>query len=126
MNLDLFELIAFIFYIVVIGAFAVISVIMAIKIVKLSRKNAQLTLDRNIYYEQLSKIKDDQSDIAAEETRGYIKFVSDSRDKAFEYIEDVQQALMVYDVALNTDDAKIINEAYKKLISFLPKDDMVS
>jgi hypothetical protein len=46
--------------------------------------------------------------------------VSDSRDWAFTYIEDVQQAIQAYDVALSTDDAVVINIAYKKLISFLP------
>jgi hypothetical protein len=61
-----------------------------------------------------------------ENTEGFLRFVSESREWAFEYIEDVQQALLAYDIALSTDDAKIINDAYKKLISFLPDDDVVS
>jgi hypothetical protein len=71
------------------------------------------------HIEQLESAKDSAE---AESTEGFLKFVSQSRDWAFTYIEDVQQALTVYDVALNTDDAKIINDAYNKLISFLPDD----
>lgn len=71
---------------------------------------------------QLEKIKNNTD---VEKTDGFLKFISDSRDWAFQYIEDIQKALDEYDAALNTDDATIINEAYKKLIDFLPKDDVV-
>lgn len=124
-TIDPFDFAAFIIYLVVIGALAVLSIFLSIKIVKLGRMNAQLKVDLNIYFEKLVEMMDSQDSQAVEETQGFLKFVSDSRDKAFEYIEDVQQALLAYDIALNTDDAKIINEAYKKLISFLPKDDLV-
>jgi hypothetical protein len=72
--------------------------------------------------EELMSVDDAQK---IENTDGFLKFVSDSRDWAFKYIEDVQEALRKYDDALHTDDAKIINEAYSKLIDFLPKDDVV-
>lgn len=124
-TIDPFDFAAFIIYLVVIGALAVLAIFLSIKIVKLGRMNAQLKVDLNIYFEKLVEMMDSQDSQAVEETQGFLKFVSDSRDKAFEYIEDVQQALLAYDIALNTDDAKIINEAYKKLISFLPKDDLV-
>lgn len=124
-TIDPFDFAAFIVYLVVIGALAVLAIFLSIKIVKLGRMNAQLKVDLNIYFEKLVEMMDSQDSQAVEETQGFLKFVSDSRDKAFEYIEDVQQALLAYDIALNTDDAKIINEAYKKLISFLPKDDLV-
>lgn len=124
-TIDPFNFAAFIIYLVVIGALAVLAIFLSIKIVKLGRMNAQLKVDLNIYFEKLVEMMDSQDSQAVEETQGFLKFVSDSRDKAFEYIEDVQQALLAYDIALNTDDAKIINEAYKKLISFLPKDDLV-
>lgn len=72
--------------------------------------------------EQLESARDSDT---VESTEGFLRFISESRDWAFTYIEDVQQALMAYDVALSTDDAKIINEAYKKLISFVPDDDVL-
>lgn len=90
------------------------------------RKIRKLNIDKAIIMGELAKILDKQDNKAIEETEGFLKFISESRDWAFTYIEDIQQALQVYDVALSTDDAKIINDAYKKLISFLPEDDMVS
>lgn len=106
--------------------FAIAAVALLIYAAGRERKVRQLSLDKAIIMGELAKILDKQDNKAIEETEGFLKFVSDSRDWAFTYIEDVQQALMVYDVALSTDDAKIINDAYKKLISFLPEDDMVS
>lgn len=93
---------------------------------RLTAKATQATIDRMAAMDMLYNLMDEQQNANVEQTDGFVKFISDSRDWAFTYIEDVQQALMAYDVALNTDDAKIINEAYNKLISFLPEDDMVS
>lgn len=125
MNIDPFDFAAFVIYLVVIGALAVLCIILGVKLVQLSRINAQLRVDMNVYFEKLIEMMDDQDSQAIEETQGFLKFISDSRDKAFEYIEDVQQALLAYDIALSMDDAQVLNEAYKKLISFLPKDDLV-
>ena len=74
-----------------------------------------------------------------EDTDGFLKFVSDSRDWAFEYIEEVQKALAEFDevvapqlewattygtlagesVHINT--VNTISEAYIKLKTVLPK-----
>lgn len=93
-----------------------------VKIRKLNAENTQLHVDQLIYMSKLAEMVSERDNKSIEQTEGFLKFVSDSRDWAFQYIEDVQQALMVYDVALNTKDAKIINDAYKKLIDFLPED----
>lgn len=103
-----------------------IIIALLIKNRRLTARATQATIDRMAAMDMLYNLMDEQQNTSVEQTDGFIKFISDSRDWAFTYIEDVQQALMVYDVALNTDDAKIINEAYKKLISFLPEDDVVS
>jgi len=70
---------------------------------------------------------------------GFLKFVSDSRDWAFQYIEEVQEALSEFDKAVaprfewsktygqavgdnvHSDAIKTISEAYDKLKSVLPK-----
>lgn len=101
-------------------------IFLAIKNRRLNAKATQATIDRMAAMDMLYNLMDEQQNTSVEQTDGFIKFISDSRDWAFTYIEDVQQALMVYDVALSTDDAKIINEAYKKLMSFLPEDNVVS
>lgn len=83
----------------------------------------QSELDRIKIMVQLEKV---QGSNEIEKTDGFLKFVSDSRDWAFQYIEDIQHALLAYDIALNTNDAATINVAYKNLIAMLPNDDVVS
>lgn len=86
--------------------------------------NAQLLLDRN---ELLKKLEQSMAiNNGIEKTDGFLKFISESRDWAFTYIENVQQAISDYDVALSSNNAKLINESYNKLVDFLPKDNMVS
>lgn len=100
-------------------------IILLVKNRRLLRKSVSLEMNNLILLAKFEEMSNSISEKSIEESEGFLKFVSDSRDWAFTYIEDVQQALMVYDVALNTDDAKIINEAYKKLMSFLPDEDNV-
>jgi hypothetical protein len=92
---------------------------------KREKQVRQLTLDKAILITEFAKVLEKQNNQSIEETEGFLKFVSDSRDWAFTYIEDVQQAIQAYDVALSTDDAVVINIAYKKLISFLPDEGLV-
>lgn len=122
MSLTILEIVL----IVMTSLFAISTVALLVYAAKGERKIRQLTIDKAIFMGELAKMLEKQDNKAIEETEGFLKFISESRDWAFTYIEDVQQALQVYDVALSTDDAKIINDAYKKLISFLPEDNMVS
>ena len=105
--------------------FAITSTMFLVSTAKRQKEIKVLTLDKAILITEFAKVLEKQNNQSIEETDGFLKFVSESRDWAFTYIEDIQQALMVYDVALGTDDAKVINDAYKKLISFLPDDDLV-
>jgi hypothetical protein len=105
--------------------FAITSTMLLISTAKKEKQVKMLTLDKAILITEFAKVIEKQNNQSVEETEGFLKFVSESREWAFTYIEDIQQALMAYDVALSTDDAKIINDAYKKLISFLPDDDLV-
>jgi hypothetical protein len=112
-------------------AFSAMSIFIAILlflVIKLALDNKRLfaqavqsETDRMMTVIQLEKM---QGSNDVEKTDGFLKFVSDSRDWAFQYIEDIQKALVEYDAALNTDDAKIINEAYSKLMGMLPDDEL--
>ena len=93
---------------------------------RLASENRNLAVEKYALLTRLQEFTDKENVTQVENTDGFLRFISESRDWAFEYIEDVQQALLAYDIALHTDDAKIINEAYTKLISFLPNDDVVS
>lgn len=74
-----------------------------------------------------------------EDTDGFVKFISQSRDWAFEYIEQVQKALAEFDEqvapqlewattygtlageSVHTNTVNTISEAYKKLKTVLPE-----
>lgn len=56
------------------------------------------------------------------ETEGFIKFLSESREWAFEYIEDVQKSISILSEAMTSGDEQQINKAYEELVSYLPND----
>jgi hypothetical protein len=134
MTIDPFEFAAFVIYLAVVGSLLVVIILMSIKLIRLNKINGQLKVDLNIYFEQLVKALDSQDSQAIEETQGFIKFVSESRDKAFEYIANVQEAIENYrriaDVVplshdMTVEQAKKLSEAYDKLMDFLPKEDLI-
>lgn len=84
----------FILFIVILAIFVVESVRLRVVNRKLFAKLVQSELDRNAISDKLNKIILEHS---AEKTDGFLRFVSDSREKAFEYIEEVQDALKVFD-----------------------------
>ncbi len=50
----------------------------------------------------------------------FVRFLSDSREMAFTYIEDVQAAIADLRIAMDQDDEEQISNAYHKLLTFLP------
>jgi hypothetical protein len=82
---------------------------------------AQLVIDKTTLLDELSKanfITDNSSDL----NDGFIKFLSESRDMAFEYISDVQESIESLKRAMDLRDEAMITESYTKLISFLPSE----
>jgi len=122
---DIQNLAVFLIGIITFGAVLIDAIRMRIKLRNVSLKLVQSETNGITYMIKLAEMVDERDKKSIEQTEGFLKFVSDSRDWAFQYIEDVQDALNEYDAALNTDDANIINEAYKKLIGFLPNDNVV-
>lgn len=92
------------------------SIILRIRRRALLRSIAQLTFENLAMEDELSKIPSIPS-----ETEGFIRFLSESREWAFTYIEDVQSALEDLRNALDTKNDEEINLAYQKLITFLPE-----
>ena len=90
----IFELIAFSVFIVLFFALLVHNYILASKKRKLLSIIAQLEVDKKIFYQKLSELMDVKQTITdVEQTEGFLKFISKSRDWAFKYIEDVQAAI---------------------------------
>lgn len=101
-------------------------IMLAYKSRKLLHRAAQAEMDKFFILAKLDNLIQTSDNKSIEESDGFVKFLSESRESAFEYIEDIQMALRAYDIALGLDDAKVLNEAYKKLISFLPEDEDAS
>jgi hypothetical protein len=74
-----------------------------ISVVKLRIKNRKLaasllqaTLDQNILLTKLAEELKKKEDVSVEKTEGFLKFISESRDLAFTYIEAMQEALVKF------------------------------
>jgi hypothetical protein len=78
-------------------------VTLLISVVKLRLKNRKLaaellqaTLDQNILLTRLAEELKKKEEVSVEKTDGFLKFISDSRDMAFEYIETMQEAIVKF------------------------------
>lgn len=92
-----------------------------------------MTIDAGIISVEFQKLLSEKQLKPLEETQGFIKFISDSRDWAFTYIEDVQNAIEEYrniaDVVpiskdMTIEQAEQLSKAYDKLIDFLPTEEV--
>jgi effector-binding domain-containing protein len=99
----------------------------------------QSEMDKHLILQKLEQVSKELSTKQLSETDGFVKFISQSRDWAFEYIEEVQKALIEFDEEIapklewantygkvtgdtvHTETIKTISEAYDKLKLVLPK-----
>ena len=100
--------------------FAIVKLVISNR--KMFARAVQAEMDRVMTMIQLEKMTAEQSAQSVEKTDGFLKFISESRDWAFTYIEDVQAAIKEYDTALSKQNPDQMNKAYKKLIDLLPED----
>ena len=63
---------------------------------KLAAELLQITLDQNILMTKLAEELRKKEDVSIEKTDGFLKFISESRDLAFQYIEAIQEALVKF------------------------------
>jgi threonyl-tRNA synthetase len=78
-------------------------VTLLVSVVKLRLKNRKLaaellqaTLDQNILLTRLAEELKKKEEVSVEKTDGFLKFISESRDLAFVYIEAIQEALVKF------------------------------
>jgi hypothetical protein len=119
---NLSELIVFVISLVTFSLVMFDAIRMRVKVKTSKSMHIQAEVNNVILTAQLDQMTSNRDATNIEQTEGFLKFVSDSRDWAFEYIEDIQMALRAYDIAIGIDDAKLRSDAYKKLVSFLPED----
>jgi GH25 family lysozyme M1 (1,4-beta-N-acetylmuramidase) len=80
----------------------------------------QLSLNASAYSDKISNL---QEELSVVESDGFLKFVSESREWAFDYIENVQKTIDDLRSAIDAKDQFLVTEAHEKLISFLPEED---
>jgi hypothetical protein len=70
--------------------------------------------------DEIVKLQDENDNLKILESDGFIKFLSESREWAFDFIEDFQATLSSLDDALDKSDKDKILEEFAKLRKFLP------
>jgi hypothetical protein len=88
---------------------------------KLIQASVQLVIDKAALSDEvdrLSFIINNFDDL----NNGFVKFLSESRESAFQYISDVQSVIGQLKTAMSLNDEESISKSYKELISFLPED----
>jgi len=106
---------------------------------KLLSHYVQSEMDKHAIMQKLNEVSEELNRIELEKSDGFVRFLSESRDWAFKYIEEVQTALAEFDKDVtpelqwfnkfglilgetaHTDVLKRISEAYDKLKLVLPE-----
>jgi hypothetical protein len=118
--IDIVNLSVFLAYTAIVTVLLVFCFKLRIEYKKTYALLVQSVFDKEELLKKFEEFVNDQSVKAIEETDGFVKFISQSRDWAFEYIEDVQKAIDEYKLSVESKDVKLKREKYKKLLQFLP------
>ena len=89
----MFELIMLALALILISLLTVEIVGVKIKLRRITGALLQSEIDREAIEERLLELLANSDSSNVEQTEGFVRFVSESRDAAFSYIEDVQQTL---------------------------------
>jgi biopolymer transport protein ExbB/TolQ len=120
---DLSELIVFSVVIVIIALLVISNLSMYFANKKTMSSLIQATLDKLSLQEALDRLANEYEIISIQETDGFVKFLSESRESAFTYIEEVQQSIKELATAMNSASETNIEMAYKNLLKYLPKEE---
>ena len=123
-------------------SFIIFYIVLSRKNINISKKYNKLLIDFAVIQEYVDILKSQQSENISDDLvdkENFIKFLSDSRDWAYEYIEDVQSGLSKFVDSVNADISyfdeygdvlsverpdyaamKNISKAYKELKKLLP------
>ena len=86
---------------------------------KLNQELQQSALDNLVYLRQIGELIEQQQKLEVSQTDGFLTFVSNSRDWAFTYIEDVQESIQSLKTAV--ENGYPTEEEMKKLFDLLPE-----
>lgn len=118
------EFIALLSALIIVAVLSASFISLYLKYKKVLKDFVQAEIDKLILFEQVEKTSQEISAMKIQETDGFLKFISESRDWAFGYIENVQKAIEKLHKAMESNDEAKITEAYAELIKFLPSDNL--
>lgn len=107
----------------IIAALSFTSIRLYIARKKVTNLLVQSMLDKVVLKEALDKVSEEYQGLSVQGSDGFVKFLSQSREWAFGYIEEVQRSIAELEVAMNSMEEEKISSAYKKLLEHLPKTD---
>lgn len=90
---------------------------------KMTEQFIKASFEAFVVKKELEEIVKDHETLKFSHNQDFVKFLSDSRDMAFEYIEDVQRRINLLKASMEKNDPILINQAIDSLIEMLPKDD---
>lgn len=114
------DIIVYIIVSIIITLLIVSNIVLGLKRRNLIATVAQLTLDRELLIKKLEKSIEKENQQELEGSDGFVRFISESRDWAFSYIDSVQSAIT--DLALSRNDNIKLELAINKLIDLLPEE----
>lgn len=117
--MDIIGLISFTVFLVVLVAVSYTAIVFAVKSRKQAAEIVQISIDKIALLRQLEKVINENDNRSLEQTDGFVKFLSESRDWAFDYIEKVQQSIQSLKIAVQN--GSEIEEELAQLFSHLPE-----
>jgi uncharacterized protein YaaR (DUF327 family) len=90
------DLVIFISLVIIIVTLMLSVIRLRLKNRRLAAELLQITLDQNILMTKFAEELKKKEDVSIEKTDGFLKFISESRDLAFQYIEAIQEALVKF------------------------------
>lgn len=121
--MNIVELIVFVVVVIVLAALIFNNIRLFFKGRRLLKVLVQTTLDNIVLKEALEDLKQDhQLVVSTAESDGFVKFLSESREWAFDYIEGVQNSIKDLSLAMKSGEISKIDKSYLKLLEHLPKE----
>lgn len=117
--MDIIGLVSFSVFLVLLVAISYAAISFGVKSKRLSAENAQLKIDKIILIDRLEQTINAKESQSIEQTDGFVKFLSESRNWAFDYIEKAQVSILKLKTSIESGYAT--EEELAELFSLLPE-----
>ena len=109
------EAFTFVIFLFISSVFVINNIILRSKLLQKRIENSKLEIEKTHLKEEILIDKVTDMD-------GFVKFLTESRTSAFDYIESVQESIKSLHTAMETEDEDQITNAYLELMTFLPEE----